>query len=469
MTQTARPAETDFARAGADGTDVPASVAAALQRAARLDPVSGLFNRRQFIEDFGFGVASGSSQQHNAVIMLTLAAPQQFNDILRALGHSFADEVVRLGANRLRRALPEGTPIYHISLLSFVFPIEASDSEAQPEILADLMQVFAEPLICNGIPVRNRVGFGLNRLAEAGSEPSEVLRGALVAAQNSRNTGQGWGWYNAKTDQAHLRSFRLLADLGRLVDGGSAEASKQFALHYQPKIDMRTGRCCGAEALMRWTHPSLGFISPAEFVPLAEATAMMTPLTRWVFRKGVADRAAWRSAGIDARISLNVSPINLAEPDFAEFILQTCRENDVSPDMIEIEFTESAQTMDSALTLAQLNRLRSEGVEVAIDDFGSGYSNMRYLRSIPADTLKIDKDFILTLDTDEANQKIVPTIIDLGHHLGFKVVAEGIESAASYDMLAGWDCDEAQGFHMSKPLPEPQFREWYTAQAEKAA
>jgi len=131
--------------------------------------------------------------------------------------------------------------------------------------------------------------------------------------------------------------------------------------------------------------------------------------------------------------------------------------------MMEIEFTESAQTMDSELTLAQLSRLRQEGVRVAIDDFGSGYSNMRYLRSIPADALKIDKDFILTLDSDEKNQKIVPTIIDLGHQLDFAVVAEGVETAASYNTLADWGCDEGQGFFMSKPLAEPVFRDWYAA------
>jgi EAL domain-containing protein (putative c-di-GMP-specific phosphodiesterase class I) len=204
-------------------------------------------------------------------------------------------------------------------------------------------------------------------------------------------------------------------------------------------------------------------------VGLAEATAVITPLSRWVFRKGVAQRAAWHRDGINARISLNVSPINLAEPDFADFMLETCREEGVAPELMEIEFTESAQTMDSELTLAQLSRLRNEGVRVAIDDFGSGYSNMRYLRSIPADALKIDKDFILTLDTDEKNRKIVPTIIELGQHLGFAVVAEGIETAASYNTLADWGCDEGQGFFMSKPLAEPVFRDWFHAQRAVAA
>lgn len=437
--------------------------AESLQRAGRFDPVSGFLNRRQFVEDFGFGISEASIENSPVIVLLTLATPEQFNGIVRALGHGFAEEVVRLGADRLRKALPEEIRLYHVDSLSFAFSITAFDEDASPEILQELTQIFAEPLMCNGIPIRNQIGLGLNRTGKAGCDPSEILRGALVAAQDSLSQSQNWAWYDHSSDQAHLRSFRLLADLGRLMDAPDNVIAAQFSLHYQPKIDLRDGSCCGVEGLMRWTHPRLGFVSPAEFITLAEATAVITPLTRWVFRQGVSQRAAWHRDGINARISLNVSPINLAEPDFADFVLDTCSEQGVAPELMEIEFTESAQTMDSALTLAQLSRLRDEGVRVAIDDFGSGYSNMRYLRSIPADALKIDKDFILTLDTDEKNRKIVPTIIDLGHQLGFAVVAEGIETADSYNSLSDWGCDEGQGFFMSKPLTEDAFRDWYHA------
>ena len=443
--------------------DAAFRTAEALQKMARLDPVSGLFNRRQFIEDFGFGLSTESNDEQNVVVLLTLASTEQFTGIIRALGHNFVDEVVRLGAGRLREVLPDEIQLYHVGAQSFAFALALDDKDETPSILRTLERVFAEPLMCNGIPIRNQIGIGLNHTDEMVFDASEALRGAFVAAQDSRSRNKSWAWYDKNSDQAHLRSFRLLADLGRLMDAPDQVTAAQFSLHYQPKIDLATGGCCGVEALMRWTHPNLGFISPVEFISLAEATAMITPLTRWVFRQGVTQRAAWHRDGINARISLNVSPINLAEPDFADFVLETCREKDVAPEMMEIEFTESAQTMDSELTLAQLSRLRDEGIRVAIDDFGSGYSNMRYLRSIPADALKIDKSFILTLDTDDKNRKIVPTIIDLGQQLGFAVVAEGIETAASYNTLADWGCDEGQGFFMSKPLAEPVFRDWYSS------
>ena len=441
--------------------DAEFEAAEALHQMARVDPISGLHNRRQFIEDLGFGVSGNAIDERHVVVMMTLSSPEQFNGMMRALGHGFSDEVVRLGACRLRSIISDEIRLYHVGTQGFAFVVELGEDEQSPLILETLEQAFCKPLICNGIPVRNQIGIGLNRAGTKIFDACEALRGAFVAAQDSRGRGKKWSWYDRTSDQAHLRSFRLLADLGRLMDAPDEVTSAQFSLHYQPKIDLRNGGCCGVEALMRWTHPALGFISPVEFIGLAEATAVITPLTRWVFRNGVEQRAKWHRDGINARISLNVSPINLAEPDFADFVLDTCREKGVAPEMMEIEFTESAQTMDSELTMVQLTRLRNEGVRVAIDDFGSGYSNMRYLRSIPADALKIDKDFILTLDSDEKNRKIVPTIIDLGQQLGFAVVAEGIETAESYNALADWGCDEGQGFFMSKPLAEPVFRDWY--------
>ena len=424
--------------------------------------VSGFPNRLQFIEDYGFGKSEGALTENHVIVLLTLASPDHINGMIRAFGHNFTDEIIRLGAHRLREVLPPEARLYHVGFQCFAFVMEFERSQSDPQLLKSIEDVFSRPLMCNGIPIRNQIGIGLNTTFGSVFDASEILRGAFVAAKESRSTSKSWAWYDRGSDKAHLRSFRLLADLGRMMDASDEVAAAQLSLHYQPKINLRTGECCGVEGLVRWIHPNLGFISPNEFISLAEATAVITPLTRWVFRQGVRQRAAWHRDNIHARISLNVSPVNLAEPDFADFVLETCRNEGVAPNMMEIEFTESARTLDSKQTLAQLSRLRTEGIRISIDDFGSGYSNMKYLRSIPADTLKIDKEFILTLDTDAKNRKIVPSIIDLGKKLGFTVVAEGIESAAAYNTLAAWGCDEGQGFFMSRPLAEPDFRKWYT-------
>ena len=452
-----------------DRADAEFGAAEALQRAMRVDPVTQLPNRRKFIEDFGYGLPSTPRGDSDVLVMLTLTEASQFNGILRALGHSFAEEFVRLGADRLRKVLPDSAPLYHISLLSFAFPMQVFSGDIHTSRIEDILRVFEEPVSCAGIPIRNRVGIGLTYLDEHSAEPSELLRGALVAAQDSRHSAEGWAWYDSRSDRAHLRAFRLLADLGRLIEKPDEEAQQQLSLHYQPRIDLGDGQCTGAEALMRWTHPQFGFVSPAEFIPLAEATALITPLSRWVVKQCVAQQAMWQREGLSTRVSMNVAPSNLAEADFAEFLIDTCHAQRVDPASIEIEFTESAMTTDDVLTLEHLTSLRMAGVRVAIDDFGSGYSNMRYLRSIPADVLKIDKDFVLTLDTCDKNRKIVPTIIDLGHRLGFDVVAEGIETRTAYESVSRWGCDEGQGFFMSKPLPEPVFREWFAARARAAA
>jgi len=202
--------------------------AEAFQRAARFDPISGLRNRRQFVEDFGFGVSSETDENNNVIALLTLAAPEQFNGIIRALGHGFAEEVVRLGVERLRSALPSDKRLYHVDPLSFAFAIPAGEDDVVPEALEDMVAIFAEPLLCNGIPIRNQVGLGLNRAGDAGSDPSEILRGALVAAQDSLNRSQTSAWYDRSSDQAHLRSFRLLADLGRLMDAPDEVIEAQF-------------------------------------------------------------------------------------------------------------------------------------------------------------------------------------------------------------------------------------------------
>lgn len=449
--------------------DAEFRAAEALQRAMRVDPVTQLPNRRQFVEDFGFGLPSTPRGEGDVLVMFTLAEADQFNSILRALGHGFSEEFVRLGADRLRRILPDDIPLYHISLLSFAFPLQVFSTDTQPAQIDDIMRAFEGPLACAGIPIRNRIGVGLTMLEGHSTEPSEMLRGALVAAQDSRTTAEGWAWYDRKSDQEHLRSFRLLADLGRLIERPDAMDDDQLSLHFQPRINLGNGDCVGAEALMRWEHPSLGSISPEEFIGLAETTALITPLTRWVISNGIARSAAWRDAGIGAKVSMNVAPTNLTEKDFADFVLETCDTHQLDPRAIEIEFTESSCAGDDAITVKQLTELREAGVTVAIDDFGAGYSNMRYLRSIPADVLKIDQNFILDLDECPKNEKIVPTIINLGHRLGFDVVAEGIESRQSYDKLSRWGCDEGQGYFMSKPLSEPDFVEWYGARIRNVA
>lgn len=421
----------------------------------RVDHVTLLPNRAQFIDDVDRLTAESAAPEGSIVILVTLAEARHFNEILRAVGHAYSEDFVRAGASRLRSALAAGTDIYHVSVLSFVFVIDDAGGEEAERLAATLARAFDEPLSVEGIPIDTRVGVGLVRLKQGREGAAEVLRESLAAAQDSRATAGGWSWYNRRTDQDHVRGFRMLSDLKAAISCGDG-----LFLNYQPRIDMRSRRLAGVEALVRWHHPAFGLVPPSEFVPLAETSALIRPLTRWVLHEALRTTAEWARSGILTRVSINVSPKNIAEPDFLDFITSAAREAEVEPERIELEFTEGTLA-SGRRTAAQMEALRAAGIALAIDDFGSGYSNMSYLASLPANVLKIDQSFIRPLDRQPRNAMLIRSIIALGHDLGYRIVGEGIETEASFDKLADWGCDEGQGYLMSRPLGDRDFRAWY--------
>ena len=299
---------------------------------------------------------------------------------------------------------------------------------------------------------------GFVRFGPGAIRGPDLVRSAITAAAAARETQRVWSMYNSDSDKIIRRSFTLLTDLREaLAQPG------QLSLVYQPKLDMHSGRCRSAEALLRWTHPVLGNISPAEFIPLAEQTAMARPVTEWVVREAVRQAAEWHRAKRGICVSINISARNLEERDFADRLRQTMQANDLPPEAIELEFTESALMSNAAGILDQLYKIKAMGVEIAIDDFGTGYSNHSYLQKIPAKTVKIDQSLIRDLATSKRDQTIVQSTIEMMHKLDYQVVAEGIESAAIYDQLAAWNCDEAQGYFIARPLAAGALTDWLTS------
>jgi EAL domain-containing protein (putative c-di-GMP-specific phosphodiesterase class I) len=281
-----------------------------------------------------------------------------------------------------------------------------------------------------------------------------VLRAALAAAQDCRSSSADWAKYNHKTDTAHQRGFVLLSHLSAAM-----EADNQLSLHFQPKYAMANGKPTSAEALLRWKHPVFGNISPAEFVPLAEATAHIHTLTDWVLRNAIAQAGAWADCGMRLNIAINVSPRNLTRRGFAERIGQILKHAMVDPASIELEFTEGVLVSNDQLVLEELQTLRDTGIRIALDDFGTGFANFSYITHLPADIIKIDKSFIQKISTDERSAMVVRSLIELAHRLDYSVVAEGIETEKTFDLLAAWKCDEGQGFYMSPPLDALRFAE----------
>jgi EAL domain-containing protein (putative c-di-GMP-specific phosphodiesterase class I)/GGDEF domain-containing protein len=419
--------------------------------AGRIDPISLLPNRHQFNADQVYWPRTRAT-----MVLVTLADARGFNAILRALGHARSEAFIRAGAQRLHAVLGQSTKLYNVSILSFVFRFPGIAAPDRHPIIDQLVAAFHEPLIVDDIPITTQIGIGLK--ASNGPGAAEDLRAALSAAQESRTAPRGWAWYDPESDATHVRAFRLLTDLKTAL-----AAERQLHLVFQPKVALADGRCTGAEALVRWTHPDFGPVSPGEFVPLAEATALVKPMTRWVVAAAVDQTAVWRRDGLDLRLAINVSPRNLEESDFVDYLCFCCERRGVEHEQIEIEVTEGVNAAQGQLILDRLATLKRRGFSIAIDDFGSGYSNMSYLTRLSAETLKIDQSLVRDMVPGQSSGRLVAGIIQMGHDLGYRVVAEGIETEDQRALLARWGCDIGQGYLFSRPLDAEAFAAWYAA------
>lgn len=424
----------------------------AAEELGRRDHVTLLPNRLQFTADFP------TLQKTGAVLaMVTMADARHYNEILRALGHAFCDDFMRVARDRLI-GLVGGGAVYHVSVLSLAFVIEGVAAGEVPALVPAIKQHFDQPLDVQSVPIKTRIGLGLLPLAGM-ADTAEALRAALTASHDSRRRSEGWAWYDHKSDAAHKRAFRLLADLPDAL-----RHSAGLSLAFQPRINLASGAVVGAEALIRWQHPELGPISPGEFVPLAEQTALIGPLTEWVIGRALETARDLRNQGHMLRISINASPANLSEAGFDVRLLERCASAGIAPEQFEIEFTEGMLAGNPERSMVQLERIRSAGIEVAIDDFGSGFANLSYLTSIPADVLKIDQSFVQALGHRPGSDFLMRQIVEMARGLDFRVCVEGVETAEAYQFLKTLGCDEAQGYFMARPMSADRLGEWLTRQ-----
>lgn len=430
------------------------SVGQARPDSSLLDPVTLLPNRRQYLID----AADWRGASHTTLVLVTLADPQAFTDLLRVLGHARAEAFVKSGASRLASIV--GRTVYHVDGLSFAFRLPGCVEPLAPSVIERLVTAFREPIICEDVPIDVRIGIGLKGLTDPNASPHEELRAALAAATDSRAEKRNWAWFNRMTDAAHRRAFRLLSDLKAALTSDT-----QLALHYQPKVRLATGQCTSVEALLRWTHPQLGPVAPSEIVGLAETTALVTPMTRWIIDAATRQAALWSRDHLDLSVAINVSPKNLEEADFVEYLLFCCSARGLDRARVELEITEEIGVAATTQTLERLRTLRNFGFSVAIDDFGSGYSNMNYLTRLSANILKLDRSLVHGVAMEERADKLVSNIIRMGRDLGYSIVAEGIETEEQRRLLQSWGCDMGQGWHFGRPMTPDAFRTWLDAAA----
>jgi diguanylate cyclase (GGDEF)-like protein len=348
---------------------------------------------------------------------------------------------------RLRAVLRDSDTIVRMDcgVLAVLLP-----SVAGPEdvifVARKVLTKLEEPLLFSDTKVDVRPRIGIALFPEHSTNANNLVEradNALTAAKKTRNQYVLYAQEYRNRCRASLRMSELR----------QAIVADQLFLLYQPKINLKNGLIAGLEVLTRWQHPELGLIPPDEFIPVAERTGLIIPLTLWVLHQSLVQCREWNDMGIDVSVAVNLSMWNLEAQELPDQIAGLIKTIAMPPDRLELEITESAIMGDPQKTMRTLTLIRDLGVHFTIDDFGTGYSSLAHLRKLPVTGMKIDKSFVQNMESDRDNAVIVRSIIDLGHNLGLKVTAEGVETSAARDMLVGFDCDEAQGYYYSHPIP----------------
>ena len=418
-------------------------------RLALLDSLTGLPNRRMLADRMRRTILE--AKLAGTRVGLVLLDVDRFKDINDSLGHDRGDELLELVADRLRGALRDNDIVARLGGDEFAVLLPDVRSIENAEHLAHRVQsVFATPFILGELPLHVATSIGVACLPDHADDSSDLMRKADVAMYTAKTHRLGVAVYSPNEDDSSPARLVLLGDLHRaLAVGGELE------LHYQPKVDLRTRRTVGFEALMRWRHPTRGLLPPDLFIPLAEQSGLIHDLTRFALTTAVAQLAVWRDAGRNVPVAVNLSAHDVTSQTVVELIERLLGEYDVPASLLEVEITETALVADRSRVVPVLERLSALGVRVAIDDFGTGNTSISQLLDLPVDLLKIDRMFVTDLAADkrEGSELVVKAMVDLAHSFGLHVVAEGVEDAATADLLRELDVDHAQGFLFAAALP----------------
>ena len=423
------------------------------------DALTGLPNRGAFLERLAAALHEARSRsEHFAVLTLDLDRFKLIND---SLGHGAGDQLLREVADRLRVAVRAGDTIARMGGDEFlVLARHVRDGEEAGIIATRIIQAISRPLRLNSLEVLISSSIGISLYPGAGDTPDALLMRADEAMYSAKQRGgRTFQCFVAGMSGFAQERLRLESELHQALSRG------QFELYYQPRVDVSSGRAGSVEALLRWRHPTRGFVPPGTFIPIAEETGLILPIGEWVLHEACRQAHRWQAAGLPLRIAVNLSALQFRQPDLLRMISSALSAHQVPPRLLELEITESAVMTDAEASVAILEQLSRMDVVVSVDDFGTGYSNMSYLRRFPVDRLKIDTSFIREMTDDPHSCLIVQAIISLAHSLRIKVIAEGVETPAQLARLAALHCDQYQGFLCAKPAPADVLEPWLRAHA----
>ena len=416
------------------------------------DALTDLPNRLLLQERLDRALARARAEGESA--LLILVDLDDFKEVNDTLGHGYGDRLLQAVTARLRGALAPDDLLARLGGDEFaVLPAVPCGLDRGQAVGEAIVAALEQPFDVDGIVLDVRASVGLASYPEHGSAPEELLRSADVALYVAKASQRGVEVYSPGQDHYSVDRLMLAGQLRRGLGAG------EIVLEYQPKFPLRGGPAVGVEALARWEHPTLGRIGPDGFIPLAEQTGLISQLTTIVLRDAIAQCARWRAEGIDLRVSVNVSPRNLLDPNLPREIGALLGDAGLEPQSLQLEITESRAVPSGRVALAVLEQLRTMGVSLAIDDFGTGFSSLVQLQRLPVDEIKIDRSFVSAMIGSESDAAIVRSTIDLARNLGLVVTAEGVEDERTHRRLAEMGCDLAQGYELCRPLPADRLAE----------
>jgi diguanylate cyclase (GGDEF)-like protein len=424
-----------------------------LEHQANYDALTGLPNRNLLHDRLHQAVHGQRGRTNIGVVFMDLDHFKLIND---SLGHSMGDRLLKGMADRLRAVLRESDTIGRVGGDEFVLIL---NEQANEEVVFRTMQRIAakvaEPIVIDGKELYVTSSAGISLYPQDGRDVDTLLRNADAAMYRAKEHGRAnFQFYTSEMNERVSDRLALENALRRALE------RREFALHYQQKVDLRTGEIIGAEALVRWSHPEWGLVRPARFIPIAEETGLIVPLGEWVLHEAARQTRAWLDAGLNPGIvSVNLSARQFRQEGLVRTVSRVLEETGLDPSALEMELTESMVMHNVETAIATLQGLKSLGISLSVDDFGTGYSSLSYLKDLPIDTLKIDRAFVRDIGTgaDEEDGVLAQAIISLAHALHLKVIAEGVETDAQVHFLKRHGCDQVQGFLYGEPVSPEQF------------
>ncbi len=423
-----------------------------LHALATTDSLTGLPNRTLFNDRLTQAIASASRSGDRQVVLMLMDL-NHFKEINDTLGHPAGDQVLVMVAQRLASALRDSDTLARLGGDEFgiLLPDVKDARKTVAKVAKKLLQCFVAPFRIGDNDLYLGGAIGVVIYPEHGEDVDTLMSRADIAMYGTKNKDVGYLFYDATLDPNAQARLQLAGDLRQAL------ARNELELHYQPKIDLQSGGIEGAEALIRWRHPQLGLLPPMDFLPIAERSGLITPITDWVIETAVRQCMRWSENGHRVRVAVNMPGRVFQDPGLVHRIERMLKAANAPAECLEIEIIENTLMTDVEHVSRILDRISALGVHIAIDDFGTGYSSLAYLKKLPLKTLKIDKSFVIDMAHDDNDAAIVRSTIDLAHNLGYRVVAEGIENVQTHQMLAALGCDGAQGFHFGHPVPSEDF------------